>query len=84
MSYFSHNPEAWDEIERKGVARKLASVCTLTVFSQEEVEQILDCLFVELQCPGKAEDAKVWNALTEWANEEIKDQERSFWERMVP
>ena len=49
MSYFSHNPEAWDEIQRKGIARALSSYHRDSeggYGQQEEIEETLDEIIV--------------------------------------
>ena len=90
MSYFSHNPEAWDEIEHRGVARKLASIWVdvwnlKTAVEQEEVEEKLAGVFSELTCgPRTSAERKLWDALTDWAREDIQDQEQAYWERFIP
>ncbi len=76
MSFFSHNPEAWDEIERKGVAEYLAG----HMQDDDLLEDLAEAL-TELQLA--AESHEVWKQLTKLAGKEIGSGERQFFEDMA-
>lgn len=76
MSYFSHNPEAYDEIERRGVANYLA-------FHMGD-EALLDDLteaLCELQMASESQTA--WKELTRLAQKQIQNAEVSFWDSFI-
>ena len=88
MSYFSHNPEAYDEIMVKAVTDKL--LLNAAVDATEEQREFLEEIVSNLMAAnvkhmkGKFDQFNVWDALTAWAHEELMDQERAFWDRKVP
>ena len=85
MSYFSHNPEAWLEIEQKGIARKMASYSGMD--GPNEIDASCDAFqaFISnLQCDISPVMRRVYDTLCEWAHGEIQDAERAYWERMIP
>lgn len=72
MSYFSHNPEAWDEIERRGVAEYLAGH-----MSDDDLMDGLTEALIECQMAG--ESHAVWRELTKLARKQISGCEEVFW-----
>jgi uncharacterized Fe-S cluster-containing MiaB family protein len=88
MSYFSHHPEAYDEICAKGIARKMTSYagldCQATGVDEEEIRSQFEAFISNLQCDTDPKMLQVYDALITWAQEEVNDQEQAFWERGVP
>lgn len=72
MSFFSHNPEKWDEIERRGVALYLAA------HMQDDglIEDLAEAL-CELQLASESQAA--WKELTRLAHKEIDNEQQDFW-----
>ena len=72
MSHFAHHPEAWDEIERYGVAEYLAG-------HMSDIE-LLDGLADALtECQQAKESARVWGELVILAHKEISIAEAVYW-----
>ena len=87
MSYFSHNPEAYEEIECKGIARKFASIW-VSVWpdtDQDSIEELLRGVIEEIKCKPfqTKEERTLEEALRAWAHIEIKDQEQAYFERFI-
>ena len=85
MSYFSHNPEAYDEIEVKGIARKLGRFVTPQSSGDEErtyaeIEEML----VNLQNADDPHAKEVYHCLADWAHEEINDETSAYFDKWVP
>ena len=78
MSYFSHHPEAYDEILAKGIARKIAN------YAGEDDRSQFEAFISNLQCDLNPAMRRVYDTLIEWAHGEIVDEERAYWERFVP
>lgn len=87
MSYFSHNPEALDDICIKAIAQRLYAETGID--DEEKRETILEvaAALYEARIP-KARDtavpSTVTEALMEWASEEMRDQEQAFWDSFIP
>jgi len=90
MSYFSHHPEKWEEIECKGVAGKLASYSPEAQKEQggavreEEIKAILVDIFSEMANDHKPLAKFMWTTLCDWAREEIGNEEQAYFEGFVP
>jgi len=84
MSYFSHHPEAWDEIEVNGIANKL-----LSYFEGDEkdddLRERLKNILAEIQCPNQKypKDMVLWDALRDWAHDQIGSSEQDYWDSFV-
>jgi len=85
MSYFSHHPEAYDQIEVKGVVSSLLSYFR-DDSDDEDLRARLSEIMGEIQCPSTKypKDRVVWDALVEWASDSIKSAEQSYWDSFVP
>ena len=77
MSYFSENPEKWDEIERRGVAEYIAGH-----MSDESLLDGLTEALMELQLAGESHN--IWKELTGLSEKYIQNAEEVFWGSMVP
>lgn len=86
MSYFSHNPEAYDEILAKGIARKMVSYAGLDCpeNDEEDLRKTFEAFISNLQSDHEPKMRQVYDILIEWSHEEIQDQEQAYWERFVP
>jgi len=90
MGYFSHNPEAYDDIMVNGVARALSSYSPEAqkeqggAVRQEEIEEVLKGILMEMLYDYKPEARKIWSALTDWAFDSIQSAEQAYWESFVP
>lgn len=85
MSYWSENPEAYDECERKGIARKLASWLGFEMADeQESFESDVEYIIDQLNHSREPGDKKLMDALREWANAEIVDRTNTYFERFIP
>ena len=88
MSYFSHNPEAYDEIMVKGVTDKL--LLNAAEDATEEQREFLESIVLNLYAAnvkhikGNSNQFDVWDALTAWAHDEVMSQEQRYWDGMVP
>jgi len=78
MSYWSENPEAYDECELMGIADKLQSFVNLV--DRGPFEYLVE----QLQHSNTPVDKKLLDALREWANIEITDRINTWFERYVP
>ena len=85
MSYFSYHPEAYDEIEVKGVVTSLLSYFR-DDSGDEDLRARLTAIMAEIQCPSAKypKDRIVWDALTAWATDSIQGAEQSYWDSFVP
>ncbi len=87
MSYFSHHPEAWDEICIKAIAERLYQETGIDDENQREVVLAVADALYHARIPRARDTAvpsDVADALMEWAHEEVKDQEQAYWERFIP
>ena len=80
MSYFSHHPEAYDEIIQKGVAHWLVWYSGL----DEDSCDVFAAFISNLQCDYDKEARATLNWLMDKAQTQINDAERAYWDRMVP
>lgn len=87
MSYFSHNPEAYDEICVKAIAQRLYAETGIDDEDKREVVLEVASALYNARIP-KARDtampSTVTEALMDWAREEMRDQEQAYWDSMVP
>ena len=72
MSYFSHHPEAYDEIVRRGVANYMGG----HMRDDDFIDQLAEAL-CELQLAG--ESHHVFDELMKLAQKDIEAAEQSFW-----
>jgi len=91
MSYFSHHPEAYDEILAKGIARKMTSYvgldCPPTKESprgEEDSRTVFEAFILNLQLDSSPVMRRLYGTLIEWAQAEINDEEQAYWERFIP
>lgn len=87
MSYFSHNPEALDEICVKAIAQKLYAETGIDDEEKREVVyEVASALYAARipKAPDTAMPSTVTEALMLWAHEEMADQEQAFWDSFVP
>ena len=85
MSYFSHHPEAWDEIECKGIANKMVSYSGMDGPNEiDAAHDAFEAFISNLECDKSSVMRRVYDTLCEWAHGEITDEERAYWERFVP
>jgi len=87
MSYFSHNPEAYDEIMVKAVTNKL--LLNAGRDATEDEREFLECIISNLNAANVKHNrsvkwADVFEDLVAWAHEELADQEQAFWDSKVP
>ena len=87
MSYFSHNPEAYDEICVQAIAQRLYAETGIDDEDKREVIVEVARALYEARIP-KARDtampSTVTEALLEWAKENLKDAEQAYWDSFVP
>ena len=76
MSYFSENPEKWDEIELTAVVNMILDQATEEGDTPDEV-QLRDRLEVVQQC-GRG----IWDEMTSDAQNYIEAGESAFWGSM--
>jgi hypothetical protein len=76
MGYFTHNPEAYDEIVRRGVANYMGA----HMRDDDFIDQLTEALG-ELQLA--AESHHVFDELMKLAQKDIENAERGFWGDMV-
>lgn len=83
MSYFSHHPEAYDEIEVKGVVDKLLSYFD-DDDTDDELRERLMAIMAEIQAPSQKhpKDMVLWTQLTDWASDEIASQVQCYFENL--
>ena len=87
MSYFSHNPEAYDEIMVKGVTDKL--LLNAAEDATEEQREFLENIISNL-CAANVKHSRnvgwadVFEDLVAWAHDEVMSQEQRYFERFVP
>lgn len=85
MSYWSENPEACDEIVAKAIACKAVSYCGYDTSEQrEDLEVGIEAFVANLQCDGDPKSRKIYDALMDWANDEINDGMNTHFEGFVP
>ena len=88
MSYFSHNPEAYDDILVKAICDKLE--VNAGIDATEEQREFLEQIVGELYHArvkagrGKFDQFCVTDALIDWAHDEAMSQEQRYWDGMVP
>ncbi len=87
MSYFSHHPEAYEDIMVKGVTNKL--LLNAAEDATEEQREFLEAIVSNLCAANvkhsrNVEWANVWEDLVAWAHDEVMSQERRYWDRFVP
>jgi hypothetical protein len=68
MSWASHNPEAWLEVEISGVMTKLTR-SSVVKFNPEAVEETIREYLVY---------TIIWKALTDWAHQDILAAEANY------
>ena len=91
MNYFSHHPEAHDEIVVKGIARKMVGYAGLDWTptkeyprGEEDSQRVFEAFISNLQCDSSPVMRRVCETLIEWAHGEINDEEQAYWESFVP
>lgn len=89
MSYFSHNPEAYDEICVKAITDKLLLNASLDATEEqyEFLQLVVDNLYharVPIKPGAFGQFCNLTDGLLDWAHEEIVCREQKFWERLVP
>lgn len=83
MSYFSHHPEAWDEIERKGIVKKLVSYAGFDIPETEEnASSFFENLLSNMQLDHDPPIRQIYEMLRVWATEEIEGAEQEYWESL--
>lgn len=89
MSYFSENPEAYDDISIRGICDRLLVEAGIdaTEDQYEFLKAIVENLYIA-RVPVKPGDfnqfLNVTDALLDWSHEQRLDQERRFWDSKVP
>ncbi len=83
MSYFSHHPEEYDEIEVKGVVDKLLSYFP-DDDTDEDLRERLTGIMAEVQAPSQKhpKDMVLWTQLTDWASDQIQSQTQNYFENL--
>jgi hypothetical protein len=78
MSYWSHNPEVYQEICNKAIVRKLVANMPYEdyFFTEEQVKSMLSSALDELSIDK--EFSKAYDALLDWAQKEVSDGEANY------
>lgn len=78
MSWASHNPEKYEEIERTGVADAIAKTIAEQGFEgydRDTIKMVVETLQSEASGPTQS---NVWSQLTTWAYKEIIEAEADY------
>ena len=76
MSWAAHNPEAYDEILKAGIAEKISKELAENGF---DFEDDCDFLLAIVESLSQAKDTKVYDELVKWSQHEIADAEADYW-----
>ena len=74
MSWASHNPELYEQIEREGVQASLEKALHSCGFDEVDIDTVRAIIEVL-----STEFPKVWDALTSAALKQISDAEADHW-----
>ena len=94
MSYFSHNPEAYDDIQVQGITDFFMSFWCAggsrteaekkqSDIDEETTREGLISIFQEMSCDHGAKGHEHWNKLVDMAFDCIRSQEQAYWESFV-
>jgi hypothetical protein len=76
MSWAADNPEAYDEILKAGIVRRLEKDLTDNGFDFDDSNELLSAVVESL---AQAKDTRVYEALMHWSQAEISDAEADHW-----
>lgn len=83
MSYWSHNPEKYDEICNKGIADYLFNQLGIDLDSFEDPVEI-SLITQDIVAFLQENYQETWDKLLLKAQKEVRESEQTYWEGFIP